>query len=205
MKEHTFSLPPESRSNSTQTSVTNDVPEFEALLLPLLQAMDGGNEMTTTQMRDAVAGTLGLGAEALNQLHPAGTKNAFDNRIGWAIAFLFNAGLLKRPDRATYVISEAGKQLLLSHPIEINSEFLRSYEEFSQFYDSPVCQYESLPANQDAGGELTPDDQIETDARQIQRELSHEVIEKIKLIGTEDLKKLVIHLIGARESFHQKT
>jgi len=131
-----------------------DVPQFQYLMLPLLKVMGGGHEMSTIQMRDAVAGNLFMTAEALSQdlstgpqnefnnpiklvQHLSiGSQNAFNNRMGWAITFLYKACLLKRPRRAIYIISEIGKQVLLEEPVEIDAEFLRSYGDFNKFYDS---------------------------------------------------------------------
>jgi restriction system protein len=133
-----------------------DVPQFQYLILPLLKVMGGGHEMTTIQMRDAVADKLFRTAEALSLHMPIGpqnefnnpiklvqhlsigSQNAFNNRMGWAITFLYKACLLKRPRRAIYIISEIGKQVLLEEPVEIDAEFLRSYGDFNKFYDSLI-------------------------------------------------------------------
>ena len=94
-------------------------------MLPLLKVMGTGTEMRTNQMRDAVAKHLGLTDEALSQRLPSGTQTAFDNRMGWARTYLFKAGLLERPELATYIISQSGKDLLLNPPSAIDPEFLR--------------------------------------------------------------------------------
>ncbi len=121
-----------------------DIPQFHPLLLPLLKVMGCGHEMSTIQMRDAVASNLFMTAEALSLLLPTGPQNVFNNRMGWAITFLYKACLLKRPRREIYIISEIGKQVLLEHPVEIDAEFLRSYDNFNKFHDSPSGEYESL-------------------------------------------------------------
>jgi len=131
-------------SNGVQGAGKFDVPQFQTLMLPLLKVMGGGHEMSTIQMRDAVASNLFMTAEALSLHLPIGQQNVFNNRIGWAITFLYKACLLKRPRREIYIISEIGKQVLLEHPVEIDAEFLRSYDNFNKFRDSPSGEYESL-------------------------------------------------------------
>ena len=133
-----------------------DVPQFQNLMLPLLKVMGCGHEMTTIQIRDAVADNLFMTAEALSQNLPLPTRpqnafnnstewvqylpiesqNKFNNRMGWAITFLYKAFLLERPRKEIYIISEIGKQVLLDNPVEIDAEFLRSYGDFNKFYDS---------------------------------------------------------------------
>jgi len=143
-------------SNGVQRAGRIDVPQFQYLMLPLLKVMGGGHEMSTIQIRDGVANNLEMTAEALSQNLPLPTRpqNAFNNstewvhylpiesqnkinnRMGWAITFLYKACLLKRPRREIYIISEIGKQVLLEEPVEIDAEFLRSYGDFNKFYDS---------------------------------------------------------------------
>ena len=117
-----------------------DVPQFQTLMLPLLKVMGCGHEMSTIQMRDAVAINLFMTAEAFSLHLPTGSQNIFNNRMGWAITFLYKACLLERPRKATYIISEIGKQVLLDNPVEIDAEFLRSYGDFNKFYDSLMRQ-----------------------------------------------------------------
>jgi restriction system protein len=123
-------------SNGVQGAGRIDVPQFQYLMLPLLKVMGGGHEMSTIQIRDAVADNLEMTAEALSLHLPTGTQNVFNNRMGWAITFLYKACLLERPRKAIYIISEIGKQVLLEEPVEIDAEFLRSYGDFNKFYDS---------------------------------------------------------------------
>jgi restriction endonuclease Mrr len=139
-----YSLPTMNISNGVQGAGKINVPHFQTLMLPLLKVMGGGHEMTTVQMRDCVADNLEMTAEVLSLQLPTGTQNAFHHRMGWAITFLYKACLLKRPRREIYIISEIGTQVLLEHPVEIDAEFLRSYDTFNKFHDSPSGEYESL-------------------------------------------------------------
>jgi restriction system protein len=173
----------------------NIVPPYHTLMLPLLKVMSGGNEMTTKQMRDEVAENLGLSVEALSERLPSGTQNAFDNRMGWARTYLFKAGLLDRPRRATYAISETGKKLLANPPAEINVDFLRSYEQFNQFFGSSKSDKESLASTDVIDDELTPEEQIEKGVRQIQRELQVEVLDRVKQLPPEGFEQLVLRLL----------
>jgi restriction system protein len=106
-------------------------------------------------------------AEALSLQLPTGTQNAFHNRMGWAITFLYKACLLKRPRREIYFISEIGKQVLLEHPVEIDAEFLRSYDNFNKFRDSPSGEYESLVPAYITNKQLTEENEIKINPSKI--------------------------------------
>jgi restriction system protein len=157
--------------------------------------MGAGTEMRTNEMRDAVAQYLGLSAEALSQRLPSGTQTAFDNRMGWARTYLFKAGLIERPQRATYVISQSGKELLLNPPSGIDADFLRSYDQFNQFLGTGRNSKEELVATDNAGDDLTPEEQIEKGVRRIQRELQDEVLDRVKQLPPEGFEQLVLQLL----------
>ena len=173
----------------------NTVPPYHTLMLPLLKVMGTRNEMSTKQMRDEVAENLGLTLEALSQRLPSGSQNAFDNRMGWARTYLFKAGLLDRPRRATYAISETGKKLLAHPPSIIDVDFLRSYEQFNQFFDASKSDKESLASTDVIDAELTPEEQIEKGVRQIQRELQDEVLDRVRQLPPEGFEQLVLRLL----------
>lgn len=171
------------------------VPQYHTLMLPLLKVMGSGSEMTTKQMRDAVSNLLGLNAEALSERLPSGTQTAFDNRMGWARTYLFKAGLIERPRRATYVISQTGKAVLVNPPTAINADFLRSYEQFNTFLPATRNGGEILVEADDADEELTPEEQIEEGVRRIQRQLQDEVLDRVKQLPPEGFEQLVLRLL----------
>jgi restriction system protein len=173
----------------------NSIPQYHTLMLPLLKVMGTGAEMTTHQMRDAVATHLALSAEALNQRLPSGTQTAFENRMGWARTYLFKAGLIERPRRATYVISQSGKELLLNPPSAINADFLRSYDQFNEFLGTGRNGKEDLITTNDAEDDLTPEEQIEKGVRRIQRELQDEVLDRVRQLPPEGFEQLVLRLL----------
>lgn len=173
----------------------NSIPQYHTLMLPLLKVMESGADMTTKQMRDAVAAHLELTAEALSQRLPSGTQTAFDNRMGWARTYLFKAGLIDRPRRATYAISQSGKQLLLNPPATIDTDFLRTYDQFKEFIGTGSNAREGLVPNNETDNDLTPEEQIERGVRQIQGELKDEVLDRVKQLPPEGFEQLVLQLL----------
>jgi len=172
----------------------NTIPPYHTLMLPLLQVMGNGQEMTTNQMRNGVAERLSLSSEALSLLLPSGTQTVFSNRMGWARTYLFKAGLIQRPRRATYSISDSGKKVLLNPPASIDEDFLSSFDEFKQFIDKPQYNREK-PIVSDGEKKLTPDEQIESGIKQIQRELKDEILARVKQLPPEGFEQLVLYLL----------
>jgi hypothetical protein len=88
-------------SNGVQGAGKIDVPQFQTLMLPLLKVMGGGHEMSTIQMRDAVAINLFMTAEALSLHLPTGPSGPLillqvaplplmAIRKGWEKAFFYS-------------------------------------------------------------------------------------------------------------------
>jgi restriction endonuclease Mrr len=82
------------------------IPDFQSIMLPLLETARDGNERSMADFRDVLAGVFGLSAEEREDLLPSGTQPVFTNRVAWACIYLQRAGLLERPRRGRYRITE---------------------------------------------------------------------------------------------------
>ena len=173
----------------------NAIPQYHTLMLPLLKVLGAGGEMTIKQMRDAVSELLGLSTEVLGERLPSGTQTTFENRMGWARTYLFKAGLIERPRRATYVVSQSGKELLMNPPEAIGVDFLRSYSKFNDFASTPRIGKEEQIELVDGDDELTPEEQIEKGVKRIRSELQDEVLYRVKSLPPEGFEQLVLRLL----------
>ena len=57
------------------------VPDFQSLMLPILTALAGGNEVRISAVRERVAAAEGLAPEDLRELVPSGRQPVFTNRV----------------------------------------------------------------------------------------------------------------------------
>ncbi len=89
------------------------MPSYEELNAQVLRFMGDGQRHTRVDIKDEVVRRAQLSPTVLEEKLPNGSPRA-QYRVGWACSNLFRAGLLERPERAVYQISEAGK-LLLPH------------------------------------------------------------------------------------------
>jgi restriction system protein len=115
--------------------------------------------------------------------------------MGWARTYLLKAGLIERPRRATYVIAQNGKELLLKPPSAIDADFLRSYDQFNEFVGTGRKGKQELVATVDADDDLTPEEPIEKGVRRIQRELQDEVLDRVRQLPPEGFEQLVLRLL----------
>ena len=70
-----------------------------------------------------------LTGEDLAEELPSGRAKTFYNRVGWATTHLYRTGLLTRPRRAVYAISERGLQVLATNPERVDLHVLAQFPE----------------------------------------------------------------------------
>ena len=74
--------------------------------------------------------------EERKELLASGNQAIFDNRVGWAKTYLKKAGLLDSPKRATFVITDLGRQTLSKNPDRIDAKYLRQFPAFLEFQNA---------------------------------------------------------------------
>ena len=109
------------------------VPDFQSFMLPVLTAFRDGAELTRADLHQRVANAMDLGSEALAERVASRTQTKFENRVNWAITYLFHAALLDRPRHGVYRISSAGRQFLDQRPDRITIGTLRQIPAFARW------------------------------------------------------------------------
>lgn len=70
------------------------IPDFQRMILPLLETIAGGKEYSNREVADLSASRFSLTVDDLRQMLPSGAQSVFTNRLAWAKAHLKRAGLL---------------------------------------------------------------------------------------------------------------
>lgn len=173
------------------------IPDYQTLMLPLLNLVRNGEEHTIRQCIENLAEQFGLTREERRQLLPSGQQPVFDNRVGWARTYLKNAGLLESPRRGTLRITERGKEVLAQGPERIDNEFLMQFDEFRLFrmrsrHGKNQQKQEHSKENDFAGD---PVDQIEQAFASYQEVLIEELLETIRHVSPAFFEHLVVRLL----------
>ncbi len=109
------------------------IPDFQNLMLPMLQLAADGQEHRLSDMIEALAQQFELTEDDRAELLPSGGQARFDNRVGWARTHLGKALLLASPRRGWLRISERGRAALAQQPARIDMAFLSQYPEYVAF------------------------------------------------------------------------
>jgi restriction system protein len=173
------------------------IPDFQTLMLPLLQFLAKG-QMRTTEAVEALSDQFNLSEEERSVLLPSGRQATMANRVHWAISYLGKAGLIQRVQRGSYIISDTGRKLLKDPPGRIDIKFLTQFPEFQEFRSASKPEKSSphdLPAITDAEG--TPEEKIDEAAEELDNALRAEVLEKARSLSPAAFEKLIVSLMLA--------
>lgn len=106
------------------------IPDFQSIMLPLLQFCSDGEEHTNKEAIDNLIQEFSLTENEQKALLPSGRQRIIDNRIAWARAHMKMAGLLENTRRGIFRITKRGQHTLKQNPSEINLRFLRQLFEY---------------------------------------------------------------------------
>jgi len=101
------------------------VPDYQSLMLPLLELAGDRMEHSLTEAIESLAQQLKLGEAERNELLPSGKQRKFDNRVSWARTYMQKALLLSTTGRSRFRITERGIKVLKDNPPIINGRFTR--------------------------------------------------------------------------------
>ncbi len=171
------------------------VPDFQTLMLPVLQITGDGQEHTIGETIEIIASHFALTDTDRNELLPSGRQFKFDNRIHWAKTYLTKAGLLQTMGRGKFCITERGIQVLNANPSHINIKFLDQFPEFVIFHSRPTqtnIQDVAPPENRQ-----TPDELLDETYQGLRNQLAQELIDQVMSCTPRFFEKLVVDLLVA--------
>ena len=133
------------------------IPDFQSIMLPLIETLADGQERTMRALTDLLAGRFGLTEAERQELLPSGPQSIFSNRVAWSKSHLKYAGLLENPSRGRVRISELGRKVLAEKPQAINVKFLKRFPSYCEFIGK------SEPADKNVGtGATTVMEEVRT-------------------------------------------
>lgn len=173
------------------------VPDFQSMMLPILRFADEG-EFKPADARKHISDEFKISPEDRVELVPSGRKTRVSDRVNWAMVYLNMAGLLERPKRGHYVITNEGKSVLENPPKRIDIPFLKRYEKFN---DAREGGDNDSKSNKDVDENeittTTPSERIDIAYKEIKRTLREELLEHILACSPDAFEMLVVDLMIA--------
>jgi restriction system protein len=162
-----------------------EMPTWEGFMIPTLRVLSDGVVRHWREFLPLVADAVNLTQEQKTEMLPSGNQLKYQNRIGWGVSFLTNVGVLERPKRGHYQITEAGKELLARFP---NGVLERDVKALGADPNSPIRIYESKGSRTKPSATvveveesaLTPIEQVQSGIERIHEEVAAELLERLR-------------------------
>ena len=177
------------------------VPDYETLMRPTLSALADGNPWKRGELREAIAPVVGVYGEELEEKLPSGKSTVFASRVGWALTYMSQAGLVTRPRRGVYVITDRGRQVLAAHSNRVDNKVLEQFPEFLEFKSrrsekgEPVGTHGEPPSENVAP--LSPTEAIERLVSDADDAVAAELLDRVLAQLPVFLERLSLRLLQA--------
>ena len=172
------------------------VPEFQAFFRPVLElALDG--PISRTDYHERISDIFGLTEDEREERTRGGRSTRVQDRVTWATTYLYQAGLIEKPQRAVFVATELGRKTYEAYPDGITREVLRQFEGFRNFEGQ--TKEENGSGLEDASGteSTTPVERIEAAAAELEAALQADLLEQILRASPEFFERLIVELMLA--------
>ena len=172
------------------------VPEFQCFMVPLLKLSATG-EIAQKDAVEIVSVELKLSEEDKAELVGSGIKPKVYDRTAWAITYLVQAKLMKRPKRGFFTITDRGKQVLATDPDRIDKDYLMQFKEFEDFQTRTGSKSKKKEINSPSmdRSDFTPVETIEDAENEISAQIKSELLQRALDSTPAFFEKLVVNLL----------
>jgi len=171
------------------------IPDYQSFMLPLLRYASDGKEHKKSDAVKDLSDEFKLTKEEREALLPSGSQLIVVNRIGWSIRYLKKADLLCGPKRAVFQLTDIGKVLLASDPMEITNKTLQHYDEFKAFRAKTKSHSAEVNGQSGPPTAMTPEEALEWGYQDLIQNLSEELLAKIAFCPLAIFENLVLKML----------
>jgi restriction system protein len=172
------------------------IPDFQSIMRPLLSEYEDGVEQAIRAVRERLADQFRLTPAEREERLPSGAAKTFANRVGWATTYLFGTGLLERPRRGVYRITDRGRNALREAPERIDLAFLSRFPELAELRSKRDTGEATAPTG-NLTTSATPEETIDAAYAEHRQALEKELLERIQLQSPAFFEQLVLDLLQA--------
>jgi restriction system protein len=137
-----------------------------------------------------------LSQEDLERLNPSGRARTFANRVGWATTHLRKAGLLENVGWGRYRLTDRGRHVLATQPVQVNMRLLDEFAEYREWRGAGPATIPGKPA-QPTNVDLTPEEMLETTHRELHASLEQDLLDRVREVSPSFFERLVVDLVVA--------
>jgi len=174
------------------------IPQYNEMMLPLLQFMGDGLEHHVKEAVEPIADDFGLTQDEREKLLKNSNKTYLYDRVHWANTYLKKALLLESTRRGYIRITDRGFAVLNENLPYIDKEYLSRFPEFVDFITPNKSNDNSKSDDIDPDdSELTPKELIAGTYQSILNDLSDQLLEIVLNASPAFFEQLVVDLLLA--------
>ncbi|RWU84400.1 restriction endonuclease [Janibacter hoylei PVAS-1] len=164
-------------------------------MIPVLRLQADGEVRSLRSIRTGVADAT-LTEDQRAEVLPSGSAKS-DNRIGWAVSYLYRVGALERPSRGEYRITDIGRRILAGHPQGITEVQLRQHARPGDTWWVAKAHEPSAPTPVTATPEIDPTEQVEEGIARIHADVAAELLTRLHANDPAFFEQAVLDLLVA--------
>lgn len=172
------------------------IPDYQSLMLPILEIGAKG-ESSVSLAADEMGQRFGLTAEEREEMLPSGKQRLLHNRLHWAKFYLTKAGLIESPKRGRFVITDAGRKVLASPPISLNTKYLLTIPAFREFHRGEEEDGEVYQVMEVEPPVASPEEIVDAAYKALQAKLRNDLLERILQNSPAFFEGLIVELLVA--------
>lgn len=169
------------------------LPLNDELRRPILQFLSDGNSWRKNQLIEPLARHFHLTETDIAQEYDSGNGNIFADKISWVLSYHALCGLLSRPKRGYYQISELGKQYAQKDKAEIIAFVRKKMAERDKKDRAKNNNLSSSLKNTET--EQNPRELLENSFHSIRQEIYDEILDTILSKSPYAFENLVMALL----------
>ena len=155
----------------------------------------GNEEKTSEEYLDLIMSEMDISEEEQLIKNKTGEPTV-RNRLRWAIHYLRHAGLMDKPSRGKYVVTERGKKVREEYGKDIDNKTLENFEEFLNFKNKVKSYGDSSEKDIETHQEnLTPIENMENASKRLKQELKVDLNNQIMQMSPYFFETLVVDLL----------
>lgn len=174
------------------------VPSYEDLMPMVLSRATTEQRVRDTVL--AVADELQLTEEERNETIPSGSATLISSRVAWAVTYLVQAGLLQRPRRGHFVITDEGRDVLARDLQRLNLAYLKQIPSFIDFVErkgKDRTSGERSLTPEVRSGDKSPEELIGSAYEELEADLKEQILERILQNSPSFFENLVVRLLSS--------
>lgn len=164
------------------------IPKHDEIRIPALSLLFERGQLKLNEFEAPLAAYFQLTDQEVHEEYDSGNGKIFYDRISWALSYMNMAGLLNKPKRGVYEISQLGLEKLAAP--EIIHDFIAL--EVSKKQKKKFDKNTTALTNQES---LTPQEELYASAEKIRESRYQEILDTILSKMPREFEKLVVVLL----------